>query len=250
MIDVNGILNALQSPGGRNTAMIGGGAALAGLAGGALMGKKGRKLVGSAAKYGAVAALGGLAYHAFTKRNGAQQPAPSQTPGHAQTQTSVQTQQTAPALGAPDPAAFIPATDDQAAMERRGRSLLRAMIAAVKADGAVSHEEQVKLSERMQTMQLDAESRAFVEFELARPLNLDEVTANVEGVEHAAEIYAASLAAIDAEGAVEKAYLKMLAARLRLEDDLVAALHAAADEEQAAPPPGIGSGAAGLSLTA
>ena len=67
MIDVNGILNALNTPSGRNTAMVGGGAALAGLATGMLAGKSGRKFVGKAAKYGAVAALGGLAFHAINK---------------------------------------------------------------------------------------------------------------------------------------------------------------------------------------
>jgi uncharacterized membrane protein YebE (DUF533 family) len=54
MIDVNSILGALQGENGRRTAMVGGGAALAGLATGMLAGKSGRKMMGKAAKYGAV----------------------------------------------------------------------------------------------------------------------------------------------------------------------------------------------------
>ena len=66
MFDVNKIVNALQNdPNARRTAMAGGGGVAAGFAASMLMGKSGRKMVGKAAKYGAVAALGGLAYHAW-----------------------------------------------------------------------------------------------------------------------------------------------------------------------------------------
>ncbi len=70
MIDVNKILHSLQhDPGTRKTAATAGGVGAAGLAVGLLSGKKGRKFMGKAAKYGAVAALGGIAYHAWRNRN-------------------------------------------------------------------------------------------------------------------------------------------------------------------------------------
>lgn len=214
MIDMNGIMNALQSPTGRNTAMIGGGAALAGLAGGMLTGKSGRKMLGKAAKYGAVAALGGLAYHAVTRRN--------QTNGQPAQPAAVDY------TVAPENSAFLPPADDAAAQNKHAQSLIRAMIAAAKADGRVSDQEMNRIQDRMRAIELDAESRAFVEFELARPLDMDAVIADVACPEHAAELYAASLIAIDAEGAVEQAYLKLLAVRLKLEPQLVDEIHRAA----------------------
>lgn len=212
MIDVNGILNAIQQQPGRSTAMIGGGAAIAGLATGMLAGKSGRKFMGKAAKYGAVAALGGLAYHAISRRKGAA-PAPS-----GDDYTTV-------AAGS----GFLPAASEEDKLDARSKSLVRAMIAAAKADGSVSELERDRMQARLQEAGLDAESRAFLESELQRPLNMEDVVSGVDGVEHAAEIYAASLVAIDHEGAVEKAYLQLLAARLGLEAELVAEIHRSAD---------------------
>jgi hypothetical protein len=68
MFDVNKIITALQTdPNAQRTALAGGGGVAAGFAASMLMGKSGRKMMGKAAKYGAVAAIGGLAYHAWQK---------------------------------------------------------------------------------------------------------------------------------------------------------------------------------------
>ncbi len=68
MFDVNKIITALQTdPNAQRTALAGGGGLAAGFAASMLMGKKGRKMMGTAAKYGAVAAIGGIAYHAWQK---------------------------------------------------------------------------------------------------------------------------------------------------------------------------------------
>ena len=67
--------------------------------------------------------------------------------------------------------------------------------------------------------------------ELSAPLNLDAVVAGADTPEHAAEIYAASLVAMDADTPAEKAYLQMLAARLGLEPALVDEMHRAATAE-------------------
>lgn len=249
MIDMNGILGALQSNTGRNTAMVGGGAALAGLAAGMLTGKSGRKMMGKAAKYGAVAALGGLAYHAINRRNGqpGQAGQPGQQPAGQTAQGQIQQQHQlghSPAAAAPmiqdadytiPPAgsAYLPPADDDAAQTRHAKSLIRAMIAAAKADGRISDVEYGRIMRRTTEAGLDPESRAYLEAELSRPMNMDEVVQDVMGPEHAAEIYAASLVAIEADGAVEKAYLQMLAARLGLDPDLVAEIHRAASEAEA-----------------
>lgn len=224
MIDVNGILNALQSPTGRNTAMIGGGAAMAGLATGMLTGKSGRKMIGKAAKYGAVAALGGLAYHAINRRNQTTQGQPASEAASQPVSNPALTDYATP----PANSAFLPPADDEAACNRHAQSLIRAMLAAAKADGRITELEQARINDRMALIELDAESRAFLEFEMARPLNVDDVVQSVSCPEHAAELYAASLVAIDADGPVEQAYLKLLAVRLKLEPQLVHELHLAA----------------------
>ena len=266
MIDINGILGALQGQAGgqagaqpqpgapvqpqpqpqqagggllSNPALVGGGGVLAGLAGGMLMGRGGRKLVGKAAKYGAVAALGGLAYHAISRRgqNQVQNQGQNQSLNQGHTPAPAPQQAPAPDYGpAPAGTPYLPAAHDSRAMEERARSLLRAMIAAAKCDGAISPDEQARISRRMGALGLDAESRAFVETEMARPFSIEAVVNPVACPEHAAEIYAASLVAIDVDGPVERAYLAMLAARLRLDDALVGEIHAAAAAEETAAP--------------
>jgi len=211
MIDVNGILNAIQQRPGQSTAMIGGGAAIAGLATGMLAGKSGRKFMGKAAKYGAVAALGGLAYHAISRRKGA---APARS-GEDYTTVAAGT-------------AFLPAAAEEDRLDARSKSLVRAMIAAAKADGSITQLERDRMDSRLSEAGIDAESRAFLEAEMKTPLDMDAVVGGVEGEEHAAEVYAASLVAIDHQGAVERAYLQLLAARLGLDPQLVEEIHRSA----------------------
>lgn len=239
MIDMNGILGALQSNTGRNTAMVGGGAALAGLAAGMLTGKSGRKMMGKAAKYGAVAALGGLAYHAISRRNGqpadpaAQNAQQAAQPGQpAAAPASIPHIQDADYTVPPAGSAYLPPAGDEQAQDRHVQSLIRAMICAAKADGRISDVEYGRIMRRATEAQLDPESRAFLEAELNRPMNMEEVLKDVSCPEHAAEIYAASLVAIESDGAVEKAYLQMLAARLGLDADLVAEIHRSAAETE------------------
>ena len=211
MIDVNGILNAIQQRPGQSTAMIGGGVAIAGLATGMLAGKSGRKFMGKAAKYGAVAALGGLDYHAISRRKGA---APARS-GEDYTTVAAGT-------------AFLPAAAEEDRLDARSKSLVRAMIAAAKADGSITQLERDRMHSRLSEAGIDAESRAFLEAEMKTPLDMDAVVSGVEGEEHAAEVYAASLVAIDHQGAVERAYLQLLAARLGLDSQLVEEIHRSA----------------------
>ena len=212
MIDVNGILNAIQQRPGQSTAMIGGGAAIAGLATGMLAGKSGRKFMGKAAKYGAVAALGGLAYHAISRRKGGGATPPSDDYSTVAAGT-----------------AFLPSAQEEDRLDARSRSLVRAMIAAAKADGSITALEKDRMQSRLTEAGINAESRAFLEAELLTPLDMEAVVADVEGEEHAAEVYSASLVAIDRQGAVERAYLQLVAARLGLDAALVEEIHRSAD---------------------
>lgn len=214
----------LQGKGGLLT-----GAAAGGLAGLLLGGKKPKKIAGTALKVGGVALVGGLAYKAWRDWQANKAPQPggaSQVPGATTGAGSV------PSLPSPEGTPFLPSA--AAEQEDLSLGLIRAMISAAKADGHIDDTERERIIAQLDAIQIDESQRAFVEAEVKKPLNIDEVASAAKSPEQAAEIYAASLLAIDTEGAAEKGYLAMLAARLQLDPDLVAHLHANAAELETA----------------
>jgi uncharacterized membrane protein YebE (DUF533 family) len=224
MFDLNKILTALQTdPNLQRNALAGGGGFAAGLAASLLMGKSGRKWLGKAASYGAVAAVGGLAYHAWQKSQQAKAVGASPASAPAAPPVLEAEYQTAP----PN-TAFLPPPTDRIAQEQLGKALMRAMIAAAKADGKIDAAEQAAIFARLNALDLDADAKAFAFDALSAPLDIDAIVADATCPERAAEIYAASLVAIDADTPAERAYLQMLAARLALPPGLVAEIHAAA----------------------
>jgi uncharacterized membrane protein YebE (DUF533 family) len=207
MFNVNEIIKALQTdPNTQRNALSG----AAGLAAGLLLsgGKPGR-LIGNAAKLGAVAAVGGLAYTAWQ---------------------NYQNKQAGGGAPAPREDDFVPADSRPAEQEELGKTLVRAMIAAAKADGRIDGEEKDAIFKRLEAMSLSPEEKAWVFDELSSPLDIEAVVARADTPEHAAEIYAASLVAISADTAAERAYLEALASRLKLEPGLVAEIHATAGQ--------------------
>ena len=118
MFNIDQIVKALQTdPNAQRTAMTG----AAGLAAGMLLSGGGLgKLAGNAVKIGAVAAVGGLAYNAWQNYQKNQQGTPGQAPAQD---------------------AFIPAAHDSHGQEELGKSLVRAMISAAKADGRIDADE-------------------------------------------------------------------------------------------------------------
>lgn len=222
MLDAKRLLDQFlgsQAGGGsRKAAAFGGlgtGALAGGLAGILLGTKTGRKLGGSTLKLGAMAAIGAIAYKAYRDWQATKSTAPA-APGPASAQAS-------PVLPAPVGTPFSPA--DEAEQQTLARSLLRAMIAAAKADGHIDAQEQARVFAEIDRLGLGAEDKAFVFDELRAKLDMDAVAAGAATPEQAAEIYAASLLAIEPDSAAERGYLAMLAARLRLDDDLVAQIH-------------------------
>lgn len=103
--------------------------------------------------------------------------------------------------------------------------MVRAMIAAAKADGAVDQEEMQKIIGRVGEDGVEESERAFVMSELAAPLDIDAIVAAVSTPEQAAQVYAASLMAISADTPAEQAYLRDLAARLGLDAATLGQLH-------------------------
>ena len=209
---------AHQASGGVNEAGTFGGLAGGALAGG-LVGllagtKSGRKIGKNALLYGGTAVIGGLAYKAWRDwQNGKPAPMP-------QTSTAARAAQPpAPPSGS----AFLPQPGQEADLNR---ALIRAMIGAAKADGQIDAEERQRIFQQINELGVDAEIRSFVMQELAQPLDLNPIVDSASCPETAAEIYAASLIAVDPSGAAEKGYLSMLAARLKLDPALVDHLHA------------------------
>lgn len=204
MFNIDQIVKALQTDKNtQHTAMTG----AAGMAAGMLLSGGGLgKLARNAVKIGAVAAVGGLAYNAwqnYQKNQQGDQPAPERD-------------------------AFIPPADDAVGHEQLGKTLVRAMIAAAKADGRIDADEKEAIFARLETMPLSSEEKAWVFDELSGPLDINAVVARADTPEHASEIYAASLVAITADTASERAYLDALASKLKLAPGLVSEIHQAA----------------------
>jgi uncharacterized membrane protein YebE (DUF533 family) len=217
---LRGIANA---PGALATGALAGG-----LAGLLLGGKKPRKMAKSAFKVGGVALVGGLAYKAYrdwqADKTAGSASSPAQTPEPTGAPAQIQ-----PAISQLPPLGTVFNPSDAGEQHGLCTTLIRAMIAAAKSDGHVSPEERNRITQQIQASGMDKDHRDFIEQELAKPLDVDAVAASATSPELAAEIYAASLLAIDADGVAEKGYLAMLAARLNLDPELVSYLHANAD---------------------
>ncbi|MFI5412237.1 tellurite resistance TerB family protein [Kaistia sp. UC242_56] len=191
---------AKQNP-GLSTAAAGGLAAV-------LFGGKGPKLKADALTLGGLAAIGTLAYKAFQQYKINNPDAPA-APASAGTPAAL------PPADSPFHPANAPGGPDAMAL-----TIVSAMIAAAKADGTIDAEEKQKILGKLGEGGLSAEERDFLNQELAGPLDINKVVNSATGPEHAIELYAASLLAIDPDHPAERAYLDMLAARLGLDNGL------------------------------
>ncbi len=129
--------------------------------------------------------------------------------------------------GMPDPSgtAFLPG--DTAAADDLSHRLLQAMVAAVKADGTVTDAEREAVNAEVAKLQMagDTASEIIAE-EMNSALDPGRIADLAHSPEEAAAIYTASALVVDRDAPAEKGYLSMLAARLRLDKDLVAHLDA------------------------
>ncbi|MFO8142753.1 MAG: tellurite resistance TerB family protein [Marinobacter sp.] len=125
---------------------------------------------------------------------------------------------------APAGSAFMPKENDVAAKEELGLILVRAMIAVARADGRLDAQESQTIFQKIQSLGLDPENQNLLVKEMGHPVDMDAIVNNATTPEIAAEIYAASLLAVEVDSAAEKAYLAMLAARLGLPAQLVVEL--------------------------
>ena len=188
------------------------GAAVGGVLGLLLGSKSGRRMGGKALKAGSVVALGALAWKAYGdwQRQNAAASAPGAAPGAA--------------LPAPASFAALPAPQ----LEVHSRAMLKALIAAAKSDGHMDEAERGQVEAALHRLNADAETRAWVDTELRRPVDPADVAAAATGPELAAEIYLASVLVVDDTTVMERAYLDELARRLQLAPGLKAELEARA----------------------
>ncbi|MBX3531747.1 MAG: tellurite resistance TerB family protein [Rhizobiaceae bacterium] len=172
----------------------------------------GRKVTGTALKVGGLAAVAGLAYKAYQNYQNGKEPGQSE-PG--------QGQQAEPVL-LPPPAdtPFHPQSAPQGEAEF-ALALVRAMIAAAKADGHIDDAEKSRIADKLRTSGLDSDSEKFLLAELDKPLELDQLVAAARTEAQRAELYTASRLAIDPDTRAERGYLDLLAGRLKLPDALV-----------------------------
>lgn len=172
---------------------LGAGAVGGGLIG-LLMGSKKTKKIGKKVLgIGGAAALGALAYKAYNDWQAKQ--------------TTTQPQAT-----------FDPDDSSHSVL------ILKAMIAAAKADGHVDEQEMSKIEQAIIEMGADAQLQQLVKNELHKPLDPAAIAQLATTPEQASELYLASLLIADEQNFMEKAYLNELAKQLRLADDLVLAL--------------------------
>jgi uncharacterized membrane protein YebE (DUF533 family) len=117
---------------------------------------------------------------------------------------------------------------EQAVSERTAGLVVRAMIDAAKADGTIDATERQKIMAKLDESGAAPEERAFLEQEMSRPLDPDALATEAGGDPVvAAQLYAASLLAIQVDSPAEQAYLRDLAARLGLDAGTVTQLHQA-----------------------
>lgn len=178
-----------------------------------LMTKGGRQMLGTGAKVGGAALIGGLAYKAYTDWKDGKTADP---------QTNVPVAQ----LPSPEGTVFMPS--DMGAANDLSERLLRAMVAAAKADGHVTPDERARIDGALVQLGLGAEATALITSELDAPLDVRRVAALARNEEEAAEIYTASLLVVDEQSLEEKGYLAMLASALNLDEGLVKHLNAQA----------------------
>jgi len=176
-----------QTVGGRKNLALGGLGALAG----ALLGG-GRGSMGGALGGGLMALLGAMAYKVL-KGSG--------------------TEISGVPMGLTEPKTEA----ERQGLEQHAELLLKAMINAAKADGQIDESEVQRIVGKLQEDGIDRNEQQFMIMEMQKPMETQQLIAAVAGrPDVAAQVYAASLFAIEVDTPGEKEYLNQLEAGLGL----------------------------------
>jgi len=188
----NVLSEAGRAVGGNQNLALGGLGALVG----ALLGGGGKSL-GGALGGGVMALLGTMAYQAL-KGSGERKP---QVPlGLVEPQTEAERKQ----------------------LEQHSELILKAMINAAKADGRIDEGEIRRIVGKLQEIGVGREAEQYVMTQMQKPMETEKLIAAAQGgLELAAQMYGASLLAIEVDTPEEKKYLDQLAAGLGLDPKVV-----------------------------
>lgn len=120
-------------------------------------------------------------------------------------------------------AAAVHETPEQ--VQHSATLMLRAMIQAAKADGQLDAKEIERITGKLDEAGEDREARDFVLREMGAPLDVEGLARQARGPKEAAEVYAASLMAIEVDTQAERDYLARLAGALGLAQPTVEHIH-------------------------
>lgn len=151
--------------------------------------KLGKKAGKNALKIGGVAALAALAYKVYND--------------------SQQKQNASPTENSFDPEDSV-----------HSKLILKAMVAAAKADGHVDQQEMQRIEAAVKEAGADTQLQTLLHSELNKPLDPAEVARLAQTPQQASEIYLASLIVVDEQNFMEKVYLQELAKQLQLPADV------------------------------
>ncbi|QPN43286.1 tellurite resistance TerB family protein [Priestia aryabhattai] len=171
---------------------------LGGLLGGLLGGSAGGSAQGRPAggsHYAALASLGMMAFQAYQSWQRNQAAAPQQA------------MRTVDQLSGPE-------------AEDHSLAILRALIAAAKADGRIDQQEEQLIYAEIKRQTSDPHLQQWLDEEVSKPLDATEVAQSAQGPAMAAEMYLASVMLVDDQQATERAYLDELASALQIDPTL------------------------------
>ncbi|WP_027596269.1 tellurite resistance TerB family protein [Pseudomonas sp. LAIL14HWK12:I7] len=193
---LGGLLGGLLNGG----SAAGGGGGLGGLLGGLLRGggsaggvSQGRATGGT--HYAALASLGMMAFQAYQSWQRSQAAAPQQA------------MRTVDQLSGPE-------------AEGHSHAILRALIAAAKADGRIDEQEEQLIYAEIKRHTSDPQLQQWLDDEVSKPLDAAEVAQSAQDPAMAAEMYLASVMLVDDQQAAERAYLDELASALQIDPTL------------------------------
>ena len=196
--DLGGLLGGLLGGG----SAAGGGSGLGGLLGGLLGGAGGSGAGGSTqgrsaggTNYAALASLGMMAFQAYQSWQRSQAAAPQQAV------------RTVDQLSSPE-------------AEDHSHAILRALIAAAKADGRIDKQEEQLIYAEIKRQTSDPQLQQWLDEEVSKPLDAAEVARSAQDPAMAAEMYLASVMLVDDQQDAERAYLDELAGALQIDPDL------------------------------
>ena len=197
--DLGGLLGGLLG-GGAGASAGGGGAGLGGLLGGLLgggspMGGAPQSRSAGGTNYAALASLGMMAFQAYQAWQRSQASAPQEAP------------RTVDLLAGPE-------------AEEHSHAILRALIAAAKADGRIDVAEKQMISTEIGRHTDDPQLQQWLDDEVAKPLDPNEVAQSATDPAMASEMYLASVMLVDDQQDAERNYLDELAAALQIDPQL------------------------------